>query len=293
MVEPSSRIRERFGLEETTGPHDILVMDRDDFQGIELSGGQPEKLCQFLTFLQERLVDATLLEFGPSRDDDTEVRARLEFPGATKEFLDEVRGTVVPTVKRHHRLRIAEAKGLDAAEGTLPGHPEKRDRLERELFREMVLLPLEKAGRVRLEHIRPSGRPIRPREGKVLSVDGDRILFQRRFSKGRYDGLNLPIQPGDYGLTEVQEGAWYVKHSYHRKDGAPIGEYYNINTPVELYPYGARYVDLEVDVIRRAGEEAFLIDQEKLSLLVKDGCIGDRLAIKAMEVAESLLGSLS
>ncbi|HOV87438.1 MAG TPA: DUF402 domain-containing protein, partial [Syntrophobacteraceae bacterium] len=157
---------------------------------------------------------------------------------------------------------------------------------------ETVLLPLEKAGRVRLEHIRPSGRPMRPREGKVLSVDGDRILFQRRFSKGRYDGLNLPIQPGDYGLTEVQEGAWYVKHSYHRKDGTPIGEYYNINTPVELYPYGARYVDLEVDVIRRAGEKAFLIDQEKLSLLVKEGCIGDRLAIKAMEVAEGLLGSL-
>lgn len=292
VVEPSSRILERFGLENIPGPWDISVMDRDDLQGIDLCG-QPEKLCQFLTFLQERLVDATLLEFGPSEEDDNLVRARVEFPGATKGVLDELRGTVVPTLKRHHRLRIAEVKGLGAAEDILAENPGERESIETELFREAVLLPLEKSGAVRLEHIRPSGRPMRPREGKILRVDADRILFIRQFSEGRYDGLNVPIQPGDYGLTEVQEEAWVVKHSYHRKDGSLIGEYFNINTPVELYPYGARYVDLEIDVIHRAGEDAFAIDQEKLTLLVREGCIGENLACKAQEVARNLIESLS
>ena len=79
---------------------------------------------------------------------------------------------------------------------------------------------------------------------------------------------------GDYCLTEIREGEWYIRHSYFSKEHLRIGEYFNINTPAELYPYGARYVDLEVDVIQRAGENAFPIDQEKLEVLARKGCIG-------------------
>ena len=41
------------------------------------------------------------------------------------------------------------------------------------------------------------------------------MVFHRSFSEGRYDGLDLPIERGDYGLTEVKEGSWIVKHSYY------------------------------------------------------------------------------
>ena len=56
VVQPSSRIRERFLLEPLDEPHDILIQDRQDLQGVELLG-VPELMCQFLTFLQERLID--------------------------------------------------------------------------------------------------------------------------------------------------------------------------------------------------------------------------------------------
>jgi len=62
---------------------------------------------------------------------------------------------------------------------------------------------------------------------------------------------------------------------------------------VEFYPYGARYVDLEVDVIRRAGEDAFAIDREKLEILAKKGCIGKDLQARALFVAEQMLRSLN
>jgi len=69
--------------------------------------------------------------------------------------------------------------------------------------------------------------------------------------------------------------------------------YFNINTPTELYPFGARYVDLEVDVIRRAGEKAFEIDREKLLMLARKGCIGQGLQERAVQVAEDILRSLN
>lgn len=130
---------------------------------------------------------------------------------------------------------------------------------------------------------------MRPREGVIANTDSKGFVFRRSFSKGRYDGLDLPIQEGDYGVTEIREGAWTIKHSYFTKDNRLIGEYYNINSPVELYPYGARYLDLEVDVVCRAGENPFLMDREKLALLTRSGCISTDLETKALAVAEELL----
>ena len=133
---------------------------------------------------------------------------------------------------------------------------------------------------------------MRPREGVLVSADARGFVFRRAFSKGRYDGLDAPIQEGDYGLTEIKEGAWHLKHSYYTKEHKLIGEYFNINTPVELYPYGARYLDLEVDVVCRSGEKPFLLDREKLALLSRNGCISSDLEKRAVAVAEDLLQTL-
>lgn len=292
VVDPSPKIRERFGLEFPTGPHDILICDREDLQGIELVG-EPERICQFLTFLQERLMDTVVLQLTPEDDNEVLIRGRVEFPGWTKEALDTLRVSVTPTLARHHRLRAIDPKMVERAETDLQAHPDQKENLERRLLEETILLPLEKCGIVRLEHIRPSGKVVRFREGLLIESSEDRIVFKRSFSDGRYDGLDVPIRHGDYGLTEVQEGSWVVKHSYFTREGKPIGEYYNINTPVELYPYGARYLDLEVDVIRRADEAPFLVDREKLAMLTQKGAIGPALEQKAMEIAEDLIRSMN
>jgi hypothetical protein len=291
ITDPSNKIRDLFGLEATDASYEILIQDRPDLQGVDLTG-PPERLTQCLTFLQERLLDATLLRFVAAEEETDRVKASLEFPGFSKQSLDAVRLEVMPTVTRHHRFRIVAGQALEEAERTLLRHPERRKPLEDELFREEILAPLEREGLARLEHIRPSGRPMRPREGVLMKVDVHGLVFRRSFSKGRYDGLEVPIQEGDYGLSEIQEGAWYVKHSYYTGDHRLIGEYFNINTPVELYPYGARYLDLEVDVVCPSGKEAFLIDREKLALLCRNGCISMELEKKALAVAEDLIHSL-
>lgn len=288
IVDPSTKIRKLFGIEDADTDCEILIQDRPNFHGVDLTGA-PEKMTQCLTFLQERLLDAALLALVPVEEETGLVRASLEFPGLSKQFLDEVRLTVTPTIRRHHRLRIIAGKGLEQAEQALFKDPDRRKTLEDEIFRDEILLPLEKKGLARLEHIRPSGKAMRPREGVLVSTDRDGFVFRRSFSKGRYDGLDLPIQEGDYGLTEIREGAWCVKHSYYSKDHKLIGHYYNINTPVELYPYGARYLDLEVDVVHRAGEEPFLIDREKLAMVCRSGCISEELGKKALAIAEGLL----
>jgi len=148
---------------------------------------------------------------------------------------------------------------------------------------------LRKAGLVRIEHVKILGEPIPLREGLLIEAGAHRILIKRSFSRGRYDGLNVPIEEGDYGFTEAQEGAWTIRHAYYSQEGRMKGEYYHVNTPVELYPEGVRYLDLEVDAINRVGERPFMIDREGLSLLTAKGVIGRALEKKAFEAAEGLI----
>jgi len=291
LVGSSSDIRERFGLPLDEAPPAMVINDKEDRQGVELTG-EPERVTQFLTFLQENLLDATLLELQSVESPESLVKATVEFPGVSKSKLDEVRSTVCPTLSRHHRLRIIDGNGLEQLEKSLAKNPDKKDGLDWQAFREIILLPLEKSGLFKLEHIRPSGKPMRPRQGVILDSDAHKMVFHRSFSEGRYDGLDLPIERGDYGLTEVKEGSWIVKHSYYSMEKELKGTYYNINTPVEFYPYGARYLDLEIDVICRSGEKPILIDEEKLAILAKEGRISKALQSSALQAAEELLRSL-
>ena len=293
IVDPSERIRERFHMESSDhGKYEVLIQDREDRQGIEVKG-EADHVCEVLIHMQESLLDAIIVSFLPTDHSEPLVIANLELPGGAKEKLDRVRSSVVPTLKNHHKLKIINPDLLESAEIEFCRHPEDGMGLEKRLLREAILDPLIKEGMVRLEHIRPSGKPMRPRLGILQSVRENRVVFKREFSKGRYDGLDLPIREGDYCLTEVREGEWHIRHSYFSKEHLRIGEYFNVNTPTELYPYGARYVDLEVDVIQRAGEKAFPIDQEKLDVLARKGCIGKDLQDKVLMVSKRLLRSLN
>jgi hypothetical protein len=292
IVDPSAKVRERFGIKFSNDPFDIFIHDREDSQGIVLQG-EADRLCQVLTKMQREFLDAMIIGFDTTEEDEFCAVANLELPGASKERLDAIRATVLPTVRFHHRLKMIAADLLDSVESELAKDAGNKAELERSIMKEAVLDPLEKSGMVKLEHVRPSGKSMRPREGIIQKMDGHRIVFRRGFSPGRYDGLNLVIRKGDYGLTEIREGEWYVKHSYFSSEHLLIGEYFNINTPVEFYPYGARYVDLEVDVIRRAGENAFEIDREKLGILLQRGCIDTELEARAVHVADKIMRTLN
>ncbi len=307
IADPSPEIRDRFRLPAAArgDSPDVFIQDRRDLQGVTLIG-EADRVCPLVRLFQQKLLDAALLEFAPVSEEVAEEfaseearplrdidRAYFEFAGAAKQVLDRVRSSVLPTVANHHRLQIIRPKVLAAAEKKLGDRQENKRKLERDLFLEEVIFPLQKAGPVRLEHIKPSGKPIRPREGVLLEANPQSITVKRFFSQGRYDGLDLPIEKGDFCVSEVREKAWYIKHSYYDQKEHLKGEYYNINTPVELYPYGARYLDLEIDVIRRAGEKPRLIDRQELSLLTRKGLIAPRLENKAAKVAEEIMERLA
>ena len=298
IAEPSPEIRQRFSLPPADEAPEVFIEDRPDHQGIEITG-ESDQLSLLTRLIQETLLDSILLDFDSraevpeEAEEETEVRdiahARFEFPGISKAYLDSIRSTVIPSLKNHHRLKILHEKKLSRFEGELLKNPGKKEILENELFAEWILTPLQKAGLVRLEHVKASGKAIRPREGILIEREGEKLVLKRSFSQGRYDGLNLPIQEGDYGLTEVREGAGYVKHSYFSRQGKLKGECFSINTPVEIYPFGARYVDLEIDVVCRAGEKPVISDREELALLVRKGVVGSRLERRAIETAEDLV----
>ncbi len=215
------------------GP-EILIQDREDHQGISVVG-EGGRVAQLVCILQEQLLDAVLVEFetggglGESREGSKGradlVRAKLEFPGASKEILDRVRSFVVPALARHHRLRIIDPEMVDRAEEELRRRPEWREELEENAFLEAIWLPLQKKGLVRVEHVRVLGEPIPLRESLLMEAGAHSLLIKRSFFRGRYDGLDLPIEEGDYGLTEAQEEVWYIKHAYFNRGGRLKGEY--------------------------------------------------------------------
>jgi hypothetical protein len=298
IAQPAPEIQARFGLKGNRERPHLLIRDREDLQGVTIVGGA-ERINQLLPLLQDRLLDAVLLEFVPLPPGDEGAadenfraedlaRARFEFGGAAKESLDKIRSLVVPSLDLHHRLRIIHPQKLARNEKDLDKEPGTIKERSRKVFRETVILPLRKAGEARIERVKIAAKPLRPPTGDLLKCDGRKIVIKRLFSGGRYDGLDLPIEEGDYGLTETQEGAWQVKHSYFSRTGRAKGVYYDISTPVEFYPTGIRYIGLEVDIVQRAGEPPRLREREGPALLADCGCIGQDLAQKAVAVAEAL-----
>src|SRR5690242_4819098 len=115
IIDPSLKVKERFELKFPNGSYDIMIQDREDLQGIELKG-EADQLSPVLTKLQQVLLDAILVGFRPTDENEPVVIASLELPGASKERLDELRASVVPTLKNHHRLKLINAQMLESAE---------------------------------------------------------------------------------------------------------------------------------------------------------------------------------
>jgi hypothetical protein len=291
IVDPNSEVARVLGLTQGVLPEEILVQDRYTLHGVDLIG-ESEKVWEILRLFQLRLFDTVLVRLDPDEEMDGWVRATVEFPGASKAHLDRIRGTMVPTVDKHHRLKIVDPKAVSKFEQAIRDGSSGSGGQE-DLFQELVMGALARGGSVRLEHVRVGSRPPRPREAVLLEVTSNGFVAKRRLSPGWYDGLDMPIEEGDYAITEVREGAWSVRHVYYSASGVLKGEYHNINTPVELYPYGARYVDLEVDVVKRPGEPPFVVDRERLELLARQGYVSEELKRKALDTANGIMERLS
>lgn len=300
---------------------DILIRDREDHQGVRISGST-EYVASLISLFRNRFFDMAVHLgegvpgiWGKTEEAQEEIEIEVEFPAVSKGCLDALRAKVVPTVKNHHRLKIVSSSWVELVEKQIQRSPSRKAELEKKLREDILLGPMKQGGFIGLIHVHPEGKEISLRGGRILSLENRRLVIRRKFSGdnsqyshrgqhgqyghqgqydqrgqyGRYDGLDLPIEEGDYGITEIIENKWFLKHTYYSREGLVKGTYWNINTPIEFYPDHIRYLDLHIDLVQRSGLPPQLIDQEKLERAVAKGLITPDLAFLARDVADSLL----
>jgi protein associated with RNAse G/E len=285
VVSPSDTIIRRFGRAEglvLVESHDVEIMDSDDMEGIRVQG-ESVSVDAVTTVLRERFFDTVCRNKREGSED-------LEFPFAAKAALDELRNRVLPTVPRHHHLRIIASCYVSLLEEkTLSGHPEKRESVGRSMEKSLIWDTLQVGKKIKIEHVKLDGPVLFLSEGVILEKDFDRkrLVLKRSRFKGRtkYDGLGIEKREGDYAISEIQGGLWHYQHTYFRSDGTLIGRYVNINTPVEFYPDRIRYVDLEIDVVQMPDGQVFVTDEEDLEQRFKAGFLSKELLETAKKAA--------
>jgi hypothetical protein len=290
IVYPSPEVLSRFGIEWSVSTTvDVSIEDRSDKQGVIIEG-HAYRTTEVVEALKNALFDVVSRKLSYPGNKDTAIYD-VEFPSLSKADLDRIRGEVVPTIRGHHRFRIIASEYVDLVEGEVEKYPFQMAKMEAAVKKQLILDALEEGKGVRIEHVKPEGSLIQLRGGEITSLSADKteMTIRRALGRGRYDGLGLIIEEGDYAITRVKEGDWLVKHSYFSAEGGLKGNYWNINTPVEFYPDKIRYIDLHVDVVLEEGRgKPEIIDRDQLERLVLDGYIKEGLADKARELAEAL-----
>jgi predicted RNA-binding protein associated with RNAse of E/G family len=65
-----------------------------------------------------------------------------------------------------------------------------------------------------------------------------------------------------------------------------------LNTPAELYPYGIRYVDLEVDVCVWPSGRVGKVDEKKLESAAAEGIVTQRLVETVKKKVQELMRTI-
>ncbi|MFQ6066070.1 MAG: DUF402 domain-containing protein [bacterium] len=295
IVQPSADICRRFNLQNPRYyPVGVTIKDKEDKQGVTLQGdAEPSELIikAMKNYLPDMIVKQTSLE----PENETQVSSTLaswevEFPYLSKSCLDQLRASIIPTVRNHHRFRIFASQYLDLMERELTKSPYRQHEIEKMLHEKLLFDYFQKGSFLEIEHVRPDFELINLCRGEITEFDPEKtgVKIKRKFKEGRYDGLDIPIEPGDYAITEAKEGDWILRHAYYSSHGSLKGIFYNINTPIEFYPGRIRYIDLHLDVVKWPDQTIKIVDKEKLDFSVQSGWVDQRLADKAIQIAENL-----
>jgi hypothetical protein len=298
VVQPSATARERFELEENDYSPDLEVYDRQDKQGVQASG-TAEAIEAFTSILQSCLDDVVVRQGeAPAAILEGSRYVDVEFPALSKKKLDKIRGSVTPTITGHHYYKACGlniSSALDMAEKLLEkGGP--REEVEK-LLKQTIRANYPIVGSlIEIQHVKLRGKVINLGKAVIEAFDhlGSLIQFRRVFKKkGIYDGLKTEKAPGDYAVTEAKIGEWHFKTRYLAEDGRYKGTYVNLNTPIELYPQGIRYVDLEVDVCVWPNGRVKKLDEKKLKEATAEGIIAPRLARIVKEKVQEIVKDLN
>jgi Ribonuclease G/E len=244
---------------------------------------------------RRRIIDLAKIVEAPALLMEDNCLMDVEFPAVSKEKLDETRSSVAPTLDGHHRYKacgIKVSSAVDMAEKLLQ---EGKPRSEVEtLFKSMTDPEYPTTGAtIEIRHVKLSGKVFSLGQASVEKLDGDSICFHRVMkSQGVYDCLDTSKEAGDIAVTEAKLGDWYFKTQYFSRSGQLKGTYINFNTPIEIYPYGIRYVDLELDVCFLPDGQIRKVDEDKLEKAVENGVVSANLANKVKMKAQKILEDL-
>ncbi|MFX1326089.1 MAG: DUF402 domain-containing protein, partial [Promethearchaeota archaeon] len=218
-----------------------------------------------------------------------------EFPSITKSQLDEIRSEIenISTFPQHHYYKIFGENFsflINFAEELIHKIPQNKDNIIQEsknYFKQF--LPNEN-DLVRIHHVKIDGRIFFLSPGHVISFDNqnNNIKLMRELGgkiKTYYNGIGAIKEAGDYAILECKLGNWFIKTEYFSKNHHSKGNYWNINTPIELYinPFRLQYVDLEIDLVKRIDGEIKILDEEKLEKVVEENYISEKLRAIAFE----------
>ncbi|MET1101427.1 MAG: DUF402 domain-containing protein [Pyrodictiaceae archaeon] len=199
-----------------------------------------------------------------------------------KKVLDDIRAKVVPTAPFHHMLKSSGLEELtaiaDFADKIIEKAPHMKPIIAKAIT-SYIAWRLRERSRLPIYHVTLGGKIIRLGEAEVQAVEQEEenlTLLLKRVVKtpGVYNGLNINKEPGDYIITTVSTNKWYLIHQYYSSEGELKGTYININTPPEITTGYIKYIDLEIDIIKKPDERPKLIDMDKLINAIKTGVIG-------------------
>ena len=207
----------------------------------------------------------------------------------SKRRLDELRGLVVATMPNHHLIKSWGRKyayAVDVVEKLMTSLSEEVGAMASDAIVKGVT---KRGAKMMIEHVKPDGKVYELTPGVVEEFDAETVTvtLKRRFKGGGvYDGLEVPKERGDYGLSTYRLGSPISKTAYYDERGGLKGVYVNISTPVEIAPKKIRYVDLEVDVVAKPNGEVRVLDLEKAKELVERGAMTVKLYNAVIETAE-------
>ena len=288
ITRPTKSQSERFGISSRNTPDAEIVDSTSDRNCVDIRGSS-DVVESVINVLRRSFADLIVLRV---KDLGGLLGVRIGFPNDAKLKLDELRSMVAYTVPYHHYCR-AGGEGLSSMvtiaedlveRGVVPAEEMSKN------FREQVLGISPRIGSmVKIIHVKPDGRRIILGRGKVVGkIDGSIRLMRRIMGFGVYDGLGVEKCPGDYAITEASMFRPWMKTSYYSISGTLKGCYYNISTPVSIYPDHIHYFDLELDVVVKPGSGPEIIDADELEKAVQENRISEELKKTAFRIAEEV-----
>lgn len=226
------------------------------------------------------------------------------FTQESKLKLDEIRSSVSPTIAFHHSIKSnsgtisLQLKAMNLLESTM-------DELKAKVFSEKINNNFiafyynnlyNPKQFLNINHNKINGRNIPLTPGIIKKIERDRsvpnklkIILRRNLSgKGTYDGLDLPIEEGDYAIGVYGSGDMYYETLYYSAENELKGRYFNINTPIFLSANAINYFDLEIDVIEPLNKSRKIIDQSILDKALSMNIISKTLYEKAIQMAKKI-----